>query len=139
MRLPNQANNRSMLFHTQVHAGSTCTMTLKGSGPKEGILSRPRDPVEPRTPLEAPPHSSCPFVTPPPRYSLLCSMEHCTSSVYSIYVPLCPRLLFPSHPSMLLLAFVLIIVSLLVMTSLICHQCLILICSMILSHPPCPL
>ena len=66
-------------------------------------------------------------------------MEHCTFSIYSNYVPLCLWLLFPFHPSMLSLAIVLIIVSLLVMTSLIHHQCLILFHSVILSHPPCPL
>ncbi|KIM60372.1 hypothetical protein SCLCIDRAFT_26706 [Scleroderma citrinum Foug A] len=48
-------------------------MALKGSGPKSGILSRPHDPAERRTPVEAPPQSSSLFVTPLPRYTLLCS------------------------------------------------------------------
>ena len=102
-----------------------------------GDLSQPHDPAEPYTPLETPLQSSSPFVTPLPHYSLLCSAECCTFFVYSNYVPLCLQLLFPSHPGMLPLVIVLIIVSLLVMTSLICHQCLILFHSKILNHPPC--
>ena len=55
---------------------STRTMALKGSGPKRGILSRPHDPAEPRTPVEAPLQSSSLFVTPPLCYTLLRSAEH---------------------------------------------------------------
>ena len=66
----------------------------------EGEVSGPRDPAEPHTPVEAPLQSSSPFVILPPRYSLLHPMEHCTSSTYSNYVPLCLQLLFPSHPGM---------------------------------------
>ena len=61
-------------------------------------LSQPCDSVEPCTNLEAPPQFSSPFVTPPLHHSLLHSMEHCTSSIYSNYVPLCLQLLFPSVP-----------------------------------------
>ena len=90
------------------------------------LLPQPHDSAEPRTNLEAPPQSSSPFVTPLLHHSLLCSVECCTSSVYSNYVPLCLQLLFPSIPVWLPLAFVLIIVSLLVMTSLICDPTLFL-------------
>ena len=113
----------------QVHAGSTCTMAFKGSGLKGEILSWPHDSTEPCTNLEAPSQSSSPFVIPLPCYTLLHSLEHSISSIYSNYVPLCLWLLYPSVPVCLPLAFVLIIVSLLVMTSLIHHQSLILLCS----------
>ena len=89
-------------------------------------VSRPRDSTEPHTNLEAPLQPSSPFVTPLLCHSLLCSVEHCTSSVYSNYVPLCLRLLFPSVLVCLPLTFVLIIVSLLLMTSLIRDPTLIL-------------
>ena len=87
--LTQSGNNRSTLFH----AVSTRTMALMGSGPKRGILSRPHDPAEPCTPVEAPPQSSSLFVTPLPCYTLLRSMERSTLSAYSNYVPLYLRLL----------------------------------------------
>ena len=62
-------------------------MALKGSGPKRGILSQPRDSAEPHTPIEALPQSSRPLPTPPPRYSLFCSAEH---GVFPLIVTMFP-------------------------------------------------
>ena len=91
---------------------------------REVNLSRSHDPAEPCTPVEAPPQSSSSFVIPLLHYTLLHSMEHptllfiVTMSLSSTTISFCP--------SMLPLAFVLIIVSLLVMTSLICDLTLFL-------------
>ncbi|KIM50453.1 hypothetical protein SCLCIDRAFT_34277 [Scleroderma citrinum Foug A] len=63
-----------------------------------GFLSRPHDPAEPHTPVEAPPQSSSPFVIPPPCYTLLRSTERSSLSAYSNYVPLYLQLLLlPFH------------------------------------------
>ena len=89
------------------------------------LLSRPCDSAESCTTLEAPLQSSSPFVIPPPRYSLLRPAECCT---FLLLVTMSPLSLatISFRPGMLPLAFVLIIVSLLVMTSLIRDPTLIL-------------
>ena len=102
-------------------------------------VSRPRDSTESCTPAEALPQTSRPLVTPPPHYFLLCSLEHWISSAYSNYVPLLSPATISFHPVMLPLAFVLIIVSLLWWHHLSVIISLILFCSAILCHSPCPL
>ena len=82
-------------------------------GKSTGALSRPHDSAEPRTPIEALLQSSRPLPVPPLRCSLFHSAERGTFSAYSNYVPLLSPATIPFRPVMLLLAFVLIIVSLL--------------------------